>query len=44
MNGKITFESAESLATFLIAMVGSTAIFEVEESNGWFVLTFTGGY
>jgi len=44
MNGKITFQSAESLAAFLKGFVGVTAIFEVEEEGGQFILTFEGGF
>lgn len=44
MNGKITFQSAESLAAFLKSFVGETPLFEVEEEGGQFILTFEGGY
>jgi hypothetical protein len=45
MHGKITFDSPESLAKFLIEFTGSTALFEVtEKSNGSFILEFSGGF
>ena len=45
MNGTIIFQDAESLAHFLRAMVGCTALFEVVQIDGErFKLTFTGGH
>jgi len=44
MNGVIKFENVETLAAFLKEFVGTTAVFEVKEVVGGFVLTFTGGF
>ena len=45
MHGKIKFGTLEDLCEFLKEFTGkSTALFEVEEVKGMWVLTFTGGY
>jgi hypothetical protein len=45
MYGTITFYDLKQLAEFLGEFTGQTAKFEVhQDSNGRWVLTFTGGY
>lgn len=44
MYGKITFDSAKELATFLKEFTGSTALFTVQSDGGKYTLQFTGGY
>jgi len=45
MKSTITFISAKELAMFLaVFLPNSTAIFNVEQISGNYVLTFTGGF
>lgn len=43
MNGKVILKDLETLAEFLKAFTGSTAVFEAYQCQGEYVVVFKGG-